>query len=252
LRSPSGEFDLISVVDCSDLARAGEALENYPAPHLNIDHHITNEEFAAVNLVDTSAVATAELLADLMPSFGLAPSQPVASALLTGLITDTLGFRTGNMTPKAMHLAAELMERGADLPELYRRSLIRRSFEAARYWGEGLVNLERQGRMVWVTLSLQDRKAAGYPGRDDADLINILSAIEETDIALIFVEQSNQRTKVSWRAQPGFDVSQTALQFGGGGHPAAAGAEIDGSLEDVRARVLQATKILLNGKLPTG
>jgi phosphoesterase RecJ-like protein len=102
--------------------------------------------------------------------------------------------------------------------------------------------------MVWTTLTLQDRKEAGYPGRDDADLINILSSIEDADIALIFVEQGNG-VKVSWRAQPGFDVSRVAQQFGGGGHRAAAGAQIEGSMPDIREKVLEATRMSLHGQL---
>ncbi|MGD8752744.1 MAG: DHHA1 domain-containing protein, partial [Anaerolineales bacterium] len=87
-----------------------------------------------------------------------------------------------------------------------------------------------------------------YPGKDDADLINVLASIEEADIALIFIEQPNGNIKVSWRAKPGFDVSQVALHFGGGGHKPAAGAEIVGTLETVQAEVIEATRDLLNGK----
>jgi phosphoesterase RecJ-like protein len=137
------------------------------------------------------------------------------------------------------------METGVDMPELYRRALITRSFEATRFWGAGLSTLVKEGRMVWATLTMADRKAAGYNGRDDADLINVLASIEDTDIALIFVEQPGHHVKVSWRAQTGFDVSQIALQFGGGGHPPASGADITGELADVQASVLVATRALL-------
>jgi phosphoesterase RecJ-like protein len=242
---PDGEFDLICVVDCSDMQRTGNALIGYPQPDLNIDHHITNLHFARVNLVDPQAVATAEILAELILALGLPISPSVAAALLTGLITDTIGFRTSNMQPNSLRLAAKLMEAGANLPELYRLSLVTRSFEAARFWGAGLSTLEREGRMVWATLSMADRKAAGYPGRDDADLVTVLASIEDADIALIFVEQPDNHIKVSWRAQPGFDVSQVALQFGGGGHPPASGADIAGELIEVQASVLKATRPLL-------
>ncbi len=246
---PDGEFDLICVVDCSDLQRAGNALNGYPQPDLNIDHHITNLNFAHVNLVDPQAVATAEILAELILALDLPMPPSVAAALLTGLITDTIGFRTSNMQPNSLRLAARLMEFGADLPELYRRALVTRSFEAARFWGAGLSTLEKEGRMVWATLTLADRKAAGYPGRDDADLVTVLSSIEDADIALIFVEQPDNHIKVSWRAQPGFDVSQIALQFGGGGHPPASGADIAGGLAEVQARVLEATRALMSLEL---
>jgi phosphoesterase RecJ-like protein len=245
LQRPKGSFDLICTLDSSDLTRVGDTLDGTVQPDINIDHHITNLNFAVYNLVVPEAVATAEILANFIPLVGLPFTQHVAEALLTGIITDTLGFRTSNMTPEALRTAANLMEMGIDLPELYRRALVGRSFEATRFWGFGLSNLKRDGQIVWTTLTIADRKAAGYPGRDDADLVNILSSIDEADIAVIFVEQPNEYVKVSWRAQPGFDVSQIALSFGGGGHPAASGAEIPGDIEEVQGNVLRATRALL-------
>ena len=106
--------------------------------------------------------------------------------------------------------------------------------------------ISANGRLVWTSLTLEDRQKVDYPGRDDADLINVLSTIEDTDIALIFIEQTDERIKVSWRSKPGIDVSQVALDFGGGGHKTAAGAEIEGSLEDVQSKVLNMTKSLLS------
>lgn len=243
---PEGAFDLIVTLDCSDLKRVGHALNGYGSPHLNIDHHPTNLNFARINLVETEAVATAEILAQFLTRFSIPITQPVADALLYGIIADTLGFRTYNMTPRALRIAADLMEAGGDLSSLYYRALMRRSFEAARYWGAGLSTLQRQGRVIWASLTQADRHAVGYPGRDDADLINILSTIDDSDVALVFVEQPNDRVKVSWRSQPGFDVSKIALQFGGGGHAAAAGAEIEGSLEQVQASVLAVTQSLFS------
>jgi phosphoesterase RecJ-like protein len=168
-------------------------------------------------LVDEQAAATSEILVRIFPQFGLQLSIPIAAALLTGLITDTLGFRTSNISPSTFLVAARLIETGVDLPDLYRRALIDRSFEAVRFWGAGLEKLERDGRLIWTSLTIADREKANYPGRDDADLINVLSSIEDTDISLIFVEQPNGNIKVSWRAQPGYDVSIVAVEFGGGG-----------------------------------
>ena len=244
-KRPQGEFDVVAVLDCSDLDRAGKVLDGYSEPDINIDHHRTNLNFAKMNIVDTSAVATAEILVELITVAGIPFSQTIASALLTGIITDTLGFRTSNMTPKALRIAADLMELGADLPKLYQKAMIDRSFEAARIWGEALVHLEREDKMVWTTLTLADRRAANYPGRDDADLINVLSTINDANISLIFVEQPNGRVKVSWRAQPGYDVSEVALIFGGGGHPSASGADIEGNIVEVKELVLAQTRDLL-------
>jgi len=243
--APQGNYDLSITVDCSDLSRVGAGLDGYTSPDLNIDHHITNESFARVNFVDPQAVATAEILATSLPVLGYVLPQPAAAALLTGLVTDTLGFRTSNITPKALRVAADLMEFGIDLPEIFQKTLWQRSFEAVEYWAAGLSRIQRSGGLVWTSLTLIDRKASHYPGRDDADLINILSSISGYNIAVIFIEQSRERVKVSWRAQPGFDVSKIALSFGGGGHPAAAGADVSGGLAEVQERVLRATQALL-------
>lgn len=246
-KRPNGEFDLIISVDSAEMRRFGNALDGYPVPDLNIDHHITNKQFAEMNIVDTKAVATAEMLAELMPGWSLNITKAVASALLTGIVTDTLGFRTSNVTSKALRLSANLMERGADLSTLYKKALIQRSFEAVRLWAAGLNRLERDDRIVWTSLTIADRESVGYPGRDDADLVNLLSAISDISVAIIFVEQPNGCVKISWRARSDVDITGVALDFGGGGHPAASGAEVEGDLEKVLPAVLNKTREFLNG-----
>ncbi len=247
---PRGDFDTIISLDCSDLSRLGDVLDGYGLPDINIDHHITNDNFARINLVDVQAVATSEILAVILPASGFPLTQPAAAALLTGLVTDTLGFRTPNVTPAALRVAADLLEYGIDLPQIFENTLLQHSFEAIKYWTAGLDRLERSGGLVWTSLTLEDRKATGYPGRDDADLINILSSVSNVEIAIIFIEQTRGTVKVSWRARPGFDVSQVALSFGGGGHPAAAGAEVHGRLPEVRERVLEATRLIQKEAAP--
>ncbi len=183
------QVDLWVVLDCSDIDRVGEVVPELWKPDINIDHHVTNLNFANLNLVDTQAVATAAILAEALPVWGLPLTPPIAANLLNGLLTDTLGFRTANMTADTLRIGAGLMEAGADLHDLYYRALVMRSFDGMRLWGQGLSKLQRQGRLVWTELTREDRKMIGYPGRDDGDLINVVSAIQEFDIALIFVEQ---------------------------------------------------------------
>jgi phosphoesterase RecJ-like protein len=244
-RKLKGEVDLVVTLDCSDLARTGNALGEL-TPDLNIDHHITNLNYGKVNLVDPEAVATSAILAEYLSDWSLPVTKPVADALLTGIISDSLGFRTTNTTPDSLRLAANLMDAGANLPKLYYHALIRRSYEAAHFWGLGLSRLTREDRLIWTSLTLEDRTKSGYSGNDDADLVNMLATVDDNDIAIIFVEQKGGHVKVSWRAEPGFDVSKIALQFGGGGHPAAAGADIIGTMENVQEKVLQATRVLLS------
>jgi bifunctional oligoribonuclease and PAP phosphatase NrnA len=243
-RKFSLDCDLYITVDCSDMKRVGGVLEGKTIG-LAVDHHITNEQFAEINLILPEAVATAAILAERMPLWGLPITLDVARALMTGIISDSIGFRTSNTTSQSLRIAADLMDRGANITELYNKALTNRSFSATNYWGFALARIQHLDNLVWTSLTLQDRLNSGYVGNDDADLTNILSSIDPLDIAVLFVEQKPDLTKVSWRARPGLDISSLATSFGGGGHPAASGAEIHGSLESVQNSVLEATRNFL-------
>lgn len=246
LNQPDGSFDLVVVVDSSKIDRVGSVLDEVDQIDLNIDHHPDNALFGLVNLVDPKAVSATQILTRLMPEFGLTITPTVASNLLTGMITDTIGFKTDNMHSEVLRMAAELYDLGADLPGLYHNAVAAKTFEAARYMGEGLSQLTRQNGLVWTVLTMENRKNAKYPGRDDADLVNILSAIDSADVALIFVEQSPNQIKVSWRTRSlKIDVAKVAHQFGGGGHRAAAGAMIEGNLQDVQTNVVETTQRMI-------
>jgi phosphoesterase RecJ-like protein len=247
VKEPSGGQDTFVTVDAADFKRVGKAFENFGQPDINIDHHITNENFGKLNLIEPAEVATAAILARHLPAWGYKITKPIAAALLTGIVTDTLGFRTANTNPSALRLCAMLMETGADMTDLYMRALVKKTFPAARYWGAGLSHLEQNNGIVWATLTLDDRKRSGYGGNDDADLINMISAIEGNKVGMIFVEQNDNHVKVSWRAlESGIDVSQVAKHFSGGGHAAAAGADIPGALEEVQPLVLKTTQGMLS------
>ena len=247
VKEPTQEHDTFITVDSADFKRVGKPFENFGQPDINIDHHKTNEKFGKINLIEPEEVATAAILARHLPEWGYNITRPIAAALLTGIITDTLGFRTANTNPSALRLCAMLMETGVDMTDLYMKALIKKSFPAARYWGAGLSRLEQQHGIVWATLTLNDRKISGYSGNDDADLINMISAIDGNKVGMIFVEQSDLHVKVSWRAlEPGIDVSPVAKHFMGGGHAAAAGADIPGTLPDIQPLVLRTTQQMLN------
>jgi bifunctional oligoribonuclease and PAP phosphatase NrnA len=235
-----GDFNLVICLDCSDEKRVGPALVGHGRPDVVIDHHLTASEFGSLNLIDAGAAAAASLLQRYMPAWGMILTQDIATNLMTGLITDTIGFRTTSTTPEVLRQAAELLELGVDMNSLYFDNLVRRSFSEAKYWGRGLIHLNQEGGVVWTALSLADRKAAEYAGSDDADLINILSSIDGMSMAIVFVELEPERIKVSWRGMaPDIDVSAIAAQFQGGGHKAASGAEISGSLDEVREKIIQ-------------
>lgn len=240
-RQAEAPFDLFISLDCSDTKRLGDALPADTTVDINIDHHLSNLNFGRINLVEPENVATCAVLASHLKEWGLKIDKPVAEALLVGILGDSLGFRTSNTTTATLRLAADLVDMGINLTEIYAKTLVGRSFSSAKYWGIGLENLTRKGHVIYSSLSLADRKAASYPGNDDADLINMLSTIDEAHVAIMFVEQGQNKTKVSWRAVQGIDISKLALTFGGGGHPAASGAEISGTLEEVQEKVITAT-----------
>jgi phosphoesterase RecJ-like protein len=246
LRTQKRSADLSIVVDCSDLKRVGKALDGHGAPDIVVDHHFTNGAFGTLNLIEAKAPATSSILVEHLPAWGLTITPEVAANLLTGIVTDTLGFRTINTTPQSLRQAADLMELGANLTNLYYQGLVRRTLAAARYWGAGLGNLQYKDGIVWTALSLSDRDQSGYTGNDDADLINVVSVIDEGLVSIIFVEQTNGTVKISWRTQnPDLDVSQVAMKFNGGGHKAAAGADIPGSLSEIVRKVLDETDRIL-------
>jgi bifunctional oligoribonuclease and PAP phosphatase NrnA len=245
--APQTDFDLFITVDCADFKRTGPQFQSMRKPDINIDHHITNEKYGQLNVIEPEAVATCAILADHIPHWGLDIDQDVAASLVTGIVTDTLGFRTANTNPESLRQCAKLMETGIDMPDLYNRALNRRKIASARYWGAGLSSLKSKHDIVYGTLTLADRQRCGYGGNDDGDLINIVSTIEDHAVGMIFVEQLDGSVKISWRAlQPGVDVSPVAKHFKGGGHPAAAGADIPGTLAELQPLVLETTRQMLN------
>lgn len=246
VKEPSGEHDTFITVDSADFKRVGKAFENLGQPDINIDHHKTNEHFGKLNLIESEEVATAAILTNHLPMWGYTITRRIAAALLTGIVTDTLGFRTSNTNPSALRLCASLMETGVDMADLYTKALVKKTFPAARYWGAGLSRLEQQNGIVWAVLTLEDRKLSGYGGNDDADLINMISAIDGNKVGMIFVEQTDDHVKISWRAlEAGIDVSKVAMHFNGGGHAAAAGADIPGALSEIQPLVLSTTQQML-------
>jgi len=249
ITKPVGNFDYVIVVDSAEIERTQTELD-YGTPDLNIDHHKTNTNFAKINLVEEQVAATAAILAKYLPDFGYPISKPIANALIAGIITDTIGFRTTNVSPQLLRIVADLMDKGGELADIYYKTLIEQSISAARYWGAGLSKIMMDDGLVWTTLSLQERHTAGYQASDDADLVKILSAIKGAKVAIIFTEQAEGYVKISWRlcgsGETNIDVSDMAQKFGGGGHKAAAGADVKGELDDVLAKVLAEAKLSMD------
>jgi phosphoesterase RecJ-like protein len=243
---PDGR-DLLIAVDCADLKRISLPDDDMPEMvDINIDHHPTNSNFGHVNLVDPKAASTTQVLYDLMPELNLPNTRAIASNLMAGLVTDTIGFRTENVSPKVFKMAADLLELGVPLAEIYEKSLTQQSYASVRYWGTGLSRLNRDDAILWTSLFIDDRVSVGYRGKDDGDLTNLLSAIEGVDVSIIFIEQPDGKVKISFRSRKNVNVANLAGQFGGGGHAAAAGAMLEGGMGEIIERVLAATRKIVS------
>jgi bifunctional oligoribonuclease and PAP phosphatase NrnA len=157
----SGEFDLVVALDSGDQQRLGSVFDSgkYGAlPMVQLDHHITNTFFGTVNVVDTTLASTAELVFRLLRQMNIPITHDIAAALLTGVITDTLAFRTSNTTPDTLATAMELMRSGANLQEITRNALVLRSLDQIKLQGAGIVAAQVDGRIVYSCLTRKLRK----------------------------------------------------------------------------------------------
>lgn len=238
--------DVLVAVDAADFARLGKLGAGILQVHLNIDHHLSNTRYGNINLIDTSSAATAQYLAELLPGLKLELTTDVATCLLAGIVTDTLGFRTANTTPATLSISQQLIAAGAPLADIYDRTLHRRSLAALRLWGDSIQQIEQRDGLVHTSVTLASKATHGYGGTGDGDVVTLLTALENIDVAVVFVEHKGREVKVSWRANTGFNVASMAATFGGGGHAAASGANLlDTTLADARTLVLARTSAAL-------
>ncbi|MAS33071.1 MAG: hypothetical protein CL610_03630 [Anaerolineaceae bacterium] len=237
----SGEWDLMISVDASDEERTG-AVGEYGRAHsqqvINLDHHATNTMFGDVFLVMPSAVSASEVIYHWLIYMGLPITTDVAVPLLTGLVTDTLGFRTNNVTAPTLGMAMRLMESGAVLSEITARTLDSKSYRVIELWKGALPSATLQGEVIEASVTQEDLRRARMDEVSDGGLVSLLIKTNEARVAVVFKELEDGRVEISLRSKPGYDVSQVALGVGGGGHKQAAGATIDGPLEAARARIL--------------
>jgi phosphoesterase RecJ-like protein len=243
LSQPIGEYDLIVSLDCSDVRRMGTAYQTLSSqgqnvPIVNIDHHATNPNFGNLNWVDPTAVATAEMVFELIESMGIALNPDLATCLLTGIVSDTRGFRTANTSARVMAVVTQLMEAGASLAEITERVFSRRPLAAVRLWDQALSETHLYGHILWSIITREMRAQSDYATDGDAGLVSFLCDVNEADIAVVFTERDNGEIDVGIRANPGLDVSQVALSLGGGGHPQAAGCTLKATLQNAIDTVL--------------
>jgi len=238
-----GGPSLVVAVDCSDQRRMGSAYDAQMLagrPLLVIDHHESNQGFGDVNLIEPQAAATTQIMLRLIAHLGVPLSTPIATCLLTGLITDTQGFRTHNTDSGVLADAVTLCDAGAPLTEIMDQSFGRSPISKLRLWGSVFERCRLENGVLWAEVSRQDIARAGASSETLRGLVNYLATIDEAQIALLLEELPNGRVDVSLRARPGYNVAVVASALGGGGHELAAGCQVNGALSEVRATVLDA------------
>jgi bifunctional oligoribonuclease and PAP phosphatase NrnA len=218
-------------LDCGNIDRnPAEAVKAEGMHILNIDHHHDNTRFGTVNHVVEDASCTAEIVWDIMRALNVEPTQEIADALYVGLVTDTGKFMYENTGTRAHIMAAELIEAGVDVHDIYRRLYEGMPYSKLELLGRALANVRRfdEGRLTFTHLTRDDFRLAGAEDSYSEGVIDHLRSVEGTKVAAMSRELLDQaasgRKKVSLRATDGeVDVSVIARAAGGGGHRQAAG-----------------------------
>ncbi|HCB50558.1 MAG TPA: hypothetical protein DEP47_13845 [Chloroflexi bacterium] len=240
-----GHYDLIIALDVGDIPRMGRAFADLPRPRppiVNIDHHITNSYFGDINLVVPEASATAEILFHLFPKLGVEITSDLATSLLSGLVADTLGFRTANVTGGTLRAASALIEAGADLFSVTSKALTLKPFSTLLMWHKGLNNIQMEDGLIWTSISYRERLETGYEDTSSFGLGNLMAEVNEAVMSAVFLELANGRVRVGFRCRPPYSVSELAKTLGGGGHHLAAGCTLDGPLDEVVHLVVNRSK----------
>ncbi len=204
-----------------------------------LDHHISNQGFGTVDLIDGDAAATAVMVMRLLDELDWPLDPVIAECLLTGIVTDTGRYQYSNTTPETLSIASRLVGAGAK-PERVSRHIYEESpFGFLKATGEVLRRavLEPEIRFVWSLLTLEDLKASGIGPEDTDPLIDIIRIARESDVAALAKETVDGRIKISLRSRGRVDVGAIASALGGGGHHNAAGFTFAGSAEEAIAAV---------------
>jgi phosphoesterase RecJ-like protein len=242
----SVQADLVVAVDCGDESRMGEvgkAARALAVPLINVDHHPTNTRFGDVNLVEGHTVASAEVILDLLDDWQWPLTPDVAQCLLCGLVTDTLCFRTSNVTADTLGKAQRLMQAGGDLTCVVQNTINRMSTDIIRLWGQVMPTVRIEDHVIWAVVTREARRVANVNGSTkDGGLVSLLLQADEAYISCVLTEKDGDKIELSFRAIPGFDVSQVATSLGGGGHVQASGATVSGRLPDIEGQVIPMLK----------
>ena len=238
--------ELIIALDAGSIDRIPEELRELKGTVkiLNIDHHVSNLGFGDINLLDTEACSTGEIVYQLLIDGGYEINKDIATLLWMAIVTDTGRFAYSNTTPRAMHAAAELLYYDVNTEEVDRKIYRQLTRSELNIRKTAIHNLQfrHEGRVAFVSLSTSEFDDAGCTVSDTEDIIEIPRCVDGVDVAILFYEDKEKpgRINVSMRSNGTCDVSALCVSFGGGGHTKAAGCRIKNSMDNVKEQVLGA------------
>lgn len=240
-------FDCVIATDCASFERLGKVGEciGERKVFINIDHHISNTRYADVNWVSPREPSCGELIYRLLKVARWPITKPIADLLFTAISTDTGSFQYATTRPGTFHTGAELVTRGANLAqicnEVYQSYPVSRAKLLKHVYSK--FRLSPDEKIAWFWLKQKDFNRTGAESDDTEGLIDHIRAIEPVVVACVFEELEPEMTRISLRSKhAAVNVSEICGQFGGGGHPAAAGARIPGTPLSTQRKVIAAIK----------
>ena len=236
-------YDLAISVDCATLKRMAkkEYFENAKST-IVIDHHGSNTMYGDLNYVNPASPACCEVIAGMVKSYEIDITKDIGTCLMTGIITDTGGFRHVGITPETFEFTADLIRLGVDVPDIYKRTLntkTRANFELTKKVMDRMEILE-DGKVSFTYMDKKDEEEVGAEPGDHEGLVEIGRDIEGVEVSIFIRQKENEDAyKVSMRSGNKVNVSDICFLFGGGGHPRAAGALIQGNVEQVKEKLMK-------------
>jgi phosphoesterase RecJ-like protein len=235
--------DCIMVLDTSawaQLGDMGDVIRSSRADKVVVDHHVGEDDLGATMYKDYQAEATGHLVVQAADALNVPLTRSMSVPLFAAIATDTGWFRFGSVTAETYRTIARLIDAGVVPSEVYGDLYERDTLGRLKLRGLILsrTQSELDGALVHTHVEKADFEATGALASDTEDAINLTLAVEGTQGAVIFVGQLRGGFKLSFRSRCAMDCNEIARQFGGGGHKAAAGAFQEGTLDDVRQRVL--------------
>ncbi len=228
-------YDICFALDCSDRERLGDAVRYLDGAKRTVclDHHITNEGFADVNVIRPQASSTSEVLAELMEPGKM--DRATAECLYLGIVHDTGVFKHSNTSEKTMRIAGALLAKGVSSSHIIDDTFYRKTFGQNRILGCALLaaELRLDGRLIASCVTAKDLERCGVTNRDLDGIIDQLRVTESVEVAVFLYEAGPGEYKVSLRSNDLVDVSRIARSFGGGGHVKAAGCTVVGTSGEI-------------------